>query len=109
MTDIADKVSITHHARGQGGVYVAKVEGESAEGTLEWEPKEGLPKHEVGTDIRVATHTIVPKEIGGQGIAGMLVDRLIADARSQGFKVDPQCSYVAKKFEENPEWSDLKA
>lgn len=101
MSDIADKVTINHHVQGQGGRYVANVEGEDAKGHLEWEPD--------GEDVRVATHTIVPEAIGGRGIAGLLVDRLVADAREQGFKVVPQCSYVAKKFDDNPEWSDLRA
>ncbi len=109
MTDIQDKVSITHHAQGQGGKYVARIEGKSAQGTLEWEPRTGLPEKEVGTDVRVATHTIVPDEIGGQGIAGLLVERLIADAQKQDFKVVPQCSYVARKFDQNPDWSELRA
>lgn len=101
MSDIAEQVTITHHAHGDGGRYVAEVEGESVTGHLEWEPR--------GEDVRVATHTIVPPAIGGRGVAGLLVDRLISDAREQGFKVVPQCSYVAKKFSENPGWTDLKA
>ena len=109
MTDRENGVTITHHAQGQGGVYVASLEGESARGTLEWEPRKGLPEQGVGEDVRVATHTIVPSEIGGRGIAGLLVKRLIADAREQDFRIVPQCSYVARKFEENPDWADLRA
>lgn len=109
MTDIADKVSITHHAQGQGGKYVANIEGESAHGTLEWEPKTGLPDKKVADDVRVATHTIVPEKIGGQGIARMLVERFVADARDKGFRIVPRCSYVEAKFDENPDWSDLRA
>jgi predicted GNAT family acetyltransferase len=104
-----DKVTITHHAQGQGGKYVAHVEGEEAQGTLEWEPRTGLPEQRVGRDARVATHTIVPPEIGGRGIAAMLVERLVEDARQQDFTIVPQCSYVARKFEDNPDWADLKA
>lgn len=109
MSDIADQVTITHHAQGQGGKYVANVEGENASGYLEWEPQSGLPREGVASDVRVATHTVVPSEIGGRGIAGLLVDRLVADARDKGFKIVPQCSYVARKFEKNPEWADLRA
>lgn len=104
-----DKVSITHHAMGQGGKYVATVEGESAQGTLEWEPRGGLPEDAVPSDVRIATHTIVPEAIGGRGVAAKLVDRLIADAREQGFQIVPQCWYVAKKFDENPDWAALRA
>ena len=97
-------VTITHQVQGQGGRYEAQPEGSDQIGYLEWEPKRALED-----DVRVATHTVVPPAIGGQGIAAQLVDRFVADAKEQGFKIVPQCSYVAKKFEENPEWSDLRA
>jgi hypothetical protein len=38
-----------------------------------------------------------------------LVDAMVADAREQGFKVGPACSYVAAKFDQHPEWADLRA
>ena len=101
MTDISDAVTITHEAHGTGGLYTAHVAGESEVGTLEWEPR--------GNDLRVATHTIVPPAIGGRGIAALLVKRLIAGARAQQFRIVPQCWYVAKKFDENPDWADLRA
>lgn len=103
MSDNAPRVTITHHVQGQGGCYSARVEGEQASGVLEWEPASSEE------DVRIATHTIVPRAIGGRGIAGMLVERLIADARKQGFRVVPKCSYVAKKFDDNPEWGHLRA
>jgi len=102
MTEKEAKVTITHHVVGQGGKYVARIDGEEAAGTLEWEPG-------AADEVRTATHTIVPRAIGGRGIAGLLVDRLIADARRRGFRIEPQCSYVAAKFEQNPDWADLKA
>ncbi|WP_375291024.1 GNAT family N-acetyltransferase [Qipengyuania sp.] len=94
-------MTITHQDQGDHGRYVAELEGEQATGHLDWERR--------GEDVRVATHTIVPSEIGGQGVAARLVDALVADAREDGFKVDPRCSYVAKKFDEHPDWSDLRA
>ena len=100
MADRAE-VTITHHVQGQGGKYVADVAGEKATGTLEWEPR--------GEDVRVATHTIVPGAIGGRGVAAQLVERFVEDARRLDFRIVPQCSYVAKKFDENPDWSDLRA
>lgn len=101
MSEAGPLVAITHEPLGRGGKYIAKVEGESATGHLEWEPR--------GENVRVATHTIVPKAIGGRGIAGLLVERLIEDAREHGFKIAPQCSYVAKKFDDNPGWAYLRA
>ena len=90
-----EKVSITRK-----GEYVAHVEGSSHTGRLTWTERDG---------VRSADSTVVPPEIGGRGIAGLLVDALIADARAQGFKVRPACSYVEKAFEKNPDWADLKA
>lgn len=95
-----NEITITHEPHGKGGKYVAILKGESATGYLEWEPQ--------GEGVRIATHTIVPPEIGGRGVAAVLVKRLIEDAREHGFKVVPQCWYVAKKFDENPDWADLR-
>ncbi|MEL7199931.1 MAG: GNAT family N-acetyltransferase [Pseudomonadota bacterium] len=100
MDDPKDTITIHHEAHGDGGKYIAHVAGEDATGYLEWEPRRD--------NVRVAAHTIVPDAIGGRGVAGKLVKALIADAREQGFKVDPQCWYVAMKFDRNPDWADLR-
>lgn len=94
-------LSITHHDHGRGGKYVAQIEGETATGFLEWEAR--------GDKIRVATHTVVPPAIGRRGVAAELVERLVSDAREQEFRIVPECSYVAAKFDQNPAWSDLRA
>ena len=99
------KLTITHEVQGQGGRYVAHLADSDQSGFLEWEPKEAIRQD----DVRIATHTVVPSEIGGRGVAARLVDQLVSDAREKGFKIVPQCSYVARKFDENPDWSDLKA
>ncbi len=104
MSEQVLDVTITHHVQGQGGKYVAQVDGSDHTGYLEWEPQDGP-----AGNVRVATHTVVPRAVGGRGVAAQLFERLVADARRQGFTIVPQCSYVAKKFEQNPEWSDLRA
>ncbi|MBO9517982.1 MAG: N-acetyltransferase [Porphyrobacter sp.] len=58
---------------------------------------------------RIANHTFVPPEMRGKGIAQQLVEALIADARTLGFTIDPQCSYVEAQFRRHPEWADLLA
>lgn len=99
MADTA--VTIEHEDQGDKGRYVARIANSQAEGELTWRAK--------GDGVRVADHTFTPPELRGQGIAGELVRALVADAREQGFKIVPQCPYVADKFDENPEWSDLRA
>ena len=93
-------LTITRHEEGDSGEYHAHIEGETAIGRLTWVLKDGA---------RVAEHTLVPREIGGRGVAAALVDALVADAREHDFKIVPQCSYVERKFERNPEWNDLRA
>ena len=90
---------IEHVGDDTSGEYRAKVDGKV--GKLTWKQR--------SEGIRVADHTLVPPAIGGRGVAAALVDALIADAKEQGFKIVPQCSYVEHQFDEHPEWSDLRA
>jgi len=94
-------VEITRHDQGDKGEYHANVSGSDSVGRLTWIKR--------ADDARVAEHTLVPPEIGGRGIAGELVKELVADARGNDLKIVPQCSYVAAKFDKNPEWADLLA
>ncbi|KUR77427.1 acetyltransferase [Novosphingobium sp. Fuku2-ISO-50] len=96
MSDMA----ITHHATAQGGEFVATVPGEAATGQLTYSMR---------GSVMVADHTLVPAAIGGRGVAGRLVDALIAHARDKGLTIEPQCSYVAAAFKRHPEWADLLA
>ena len=95
-----DDVTITSHDSGTHGEYHAAVAGSSVIGRLTW-TQQGA--------VRTAEHTLVPPEIGGRGVAGKLVEALIADACTQHFRIDPQCSYVAVAFKRHPEWADLHA
>ena len=54
-------------------------------------------------------HTGVPPAFEGRGIASRLVNKAIADARAEGFKITPLCSYVVAQFRRHPEWADLRA
>lgn len=100
MTTPSTSVTIIHEDQGTAGEYVAKVEGSQHIGRLTW----------VGRgDVRIATHTLVPPQIGGRGVAAKLVEAMVADARSQGFRIDPACSYVEVAFRRHPEWADLRA
>lgn len=49
------------------------------------------------------THTIVPPEIGGRGVASALTAAAVAWARDQGLAVDPQCSYVRAWLDRHPD------
>lgn len=57
----------------------------------------------------IIDHTGVPPAFEGRGIAAKLVNTAIDDARRQGFKITPLCSYVVAQFRRHPEWADLRA
>jgi len=64
---------------------------------------------EQGENLLVFTHTFVPDALRGQNVAARLTKCALDDARRQGKKVVPQCSYVATYLERNKEYADLRA
>ena len=94
------QIEIERRDRVKHGEYLAHVPGSDAPAKLTWTLRDG---------VRRAEHTSVPHELRGRGLAGELVDALIADARREGFRIAPDCSYVARKFADHPEWDDLRA
>jgi predicted GNAT family acetyltransferase len=54
-------------------------------------------------------HTGVPRQHRGRGHAERLVGAGIADARRDGTKIIPLCSYVEAQFRRHPDWADLRA
>lgn len=95
-----EEVTITRHGDCSKGEYHAHVAGAEHIGRLTWVQN---------GNVRIADHTLVPPEIGGRGVAARLVEALVADARDEGFRIDPVCSYIAVAFRRHPEWSDLHA
>jgi predicted GNAT family acetyltransferase len=58
-------------------------------------------------DTLIVTHTGTPTALRGKGAASRLVRGMLADVRAQGWKVVPQCSFVATYFDRHPEEQDL--
>ena len=99
-----DALEIVRLEQGRAGEYHAHLPGSSEVARLTWVERDGGDG-----PVRVAEHTLVPRAFEGRGVAGQLVAALIADARTQGFRIEPQCSYVAAQFRRHPDWSDLLA
>jgi predicted GNAT family acetyltransferase len=55
----------------------------------------------------IITHTFVPTELRGKGIAEKLVSTALEFARSESFGVVSQCSYVSTYLRRHPEDADL--
>ncbi len=51
------------------------------------------------------THTEVPGELEGQGIASDLVKKVLADIQQKELKVVPLCPFIDKYVKRHPEWN----
>ncbi|MEO8217965.1 MAG: GNAT family N-acetyltransferase [Acidobacteriota bacterium] len=74
----------------------------------------------VGNDLAVAnyrrgegritfTHTEVPAQFEGQGVAGKLVKAALDQAKDEGLEVIPRCSFVKGYIERHAEYQPLVA
>lgn len=59
--------------------------------------------YEVEGSTVVMPHTVVPRELEGQGIAGELTRTAVAWARERSLTIDAQCSYVRSWMAKHPE------
>ncbi len=79
------------------GRYVIRFDGREAEMTYA----------HGGENLFIIDHTYVPPSMRGKGFAEALVARGVADARAEGSKILPLCSYVRTAFRRHPEWRDV--
>ncbi len=90
---------ITHQADDAGGRYTLLLDGEAV-GELDHRDQDGA---------RTFTHTGVRTRHEGKGLAAELVRRGLDDARTEGVRVIPACSYVATYLDRHPDDQDLIA
>ncbi|WP_126976872.1 GNAT family N-acetyltransferase [Frigidibacter oleivorans] len=90
-------MDIAKEIAGSKGRYVIRRDGEEAELTFS-----------IASPVLViADHTGVPDSFRGTGAGRALVERLVADARAEGFKVVPLCPFVNGLRRRHPEWADV--
>ena len=93
-------MQIEHRSNGNQGEYIATEDGSDTGAKLSWSERGG---------VRHATHTFVPQDQRGKGIAEKLVKAMVADAREEGFRIAPDCSYVERYFDRHKDLADLRA
>jgi len=93
---MSTEVVVRHNAAARR--YEADVDGHLA-----------VAEYVLDGDRQVFTHTFVPPELRGRGVAERLVRTALEEARTAGRKVVPQCSYVAVFIRRNPEFQPLVA
>lgn len=74
---------------------------------IETEGRISVAEYEIVEDKQVFTHTLVPAELRGRGLAEALVRTALDDALRANRKVVPACSYVAKFIERHKEYQPL--
>ncbi len=57
----------------------------------------------VKDDVFNADHTFTPTALRGQGVAGKLYAAMVADAKTEGYKIIPGCPYIEVKFKRHPD------
>ena len=78
------------------GRYILLQDGHMAE----------LTYSRLGSTQVIADHTEVPEALSGTGAGLKLVERLVADARAEGFRIVPLCPFVNAMRRKHPDWAD---
>lgn len=60
-------------------------------------------------DVLTITHTGVPRELEGQGVASRLIADVFGIVRERGERIVPACAFVRGYVEKHPEVRDLIA
>lgn len=92
-------IVITREMGATKGRFSARLDGIADEAELTFS--------RVNPTLVIADHTFAPDSMRGMGVARALVERLVADARSEGFRIIPLCPYVKAQYARNPDWSDV--
>ena len=58
-------------------------------------------------DLLIAEHTETSESFQGKGVGVALIERMVEDARTEGFKIYALCSYVEDERRTHPEWADV--
>lgn len=100
IAEMAEEFTVEREETGSSGRYVIHLpDGSEAEMTY----------RKTGPQAIAIDHTGVPDAWRNRGLAMKLVEAGIADARKEGTKITPYCSYVAAQFRRHPAWAPLLA
>ncbi len=91
------EAEIKREVDGSKGRYVVVTDGHESELT-----------YSIASDtLVIADHTGVPDALRGKGVGKRLVERLVDDAKREGFKIMPLCPFVNAQRRRHPEWAEV--
>ena len=96
---MTDTITIERHEDGSKGRYVTTVQGFEEPGELTYS--------RASAQLVIVDHTAVPDSLRGQGVGRVLAERVVADARSEGFRIVPLCPFFKAQADRHPDWSDV--
>ncbi|MBI1362223.1 MAG: N-acetyltransferase [Alphaproteobacteria bacterium] len=99
---MAADIGISREGDARGGRYVSVVDGHRSEMTFVWARRAGVK-------LMIVGHTGVPKALSGRGVGLALVARAVEDARAEGFRIVPHCSFVRVMLQRHKDWQDVAA
>jgi predicted GNAT family acetyltransferase len=97
MSNASDEIRIERSEGDTKGRYVIRLDGHEAEMTYS----------RAGEKLIIIDHTSVPDALGGRGVGGMLVRRAVEDARKEGKKVVPLCTFARGYIARHPDLQDV--
>lgn len=92
-------ITITRVANDTKGLYVAQVEGSDEVGELTFS--------RASDALVIVDHTGVPDALRGKGVGAALAQRVVADARTEGFRIVPLCPFFKAQAQRHPDWADV--
>lgn len=93
------EIIITREDQPTRGRYVARIPGIEGEAELTFS--------RTSPTLIIADHTGVPDAFRGRRVGLAMVERMVADARVEGFKIIPLCPYVNAERKRHPDWADV--
>lgn len=93
----ADKTGAEATITLEDGRYTIAVEGKRV----------GLADFADRNDQRVFYHTEIDPAYGGRGLATILVEQALDEARGEGKRIVPVCSMIDTVLKKHPEYDDI--
>jgi uncharacterized protein len=90
------QISVSHHADDQA--FYAKIDNQETDAELAY----SLP----GNGVMDFTHTFVPEDLRGQGVADHIIKHGLDYARENGFKIKATCAAVSLYLRRHPEYQE---
>lgn len=84
---------------GSKGRYFVRIDGNDEEAELTFS--------RASETLVIVDHTGVPDSLRGKGLGKALAERVVADARAEGFKIVPLCPFFKAIAQRHEDWQDV--